>query len=140
MEQLNAVEMGNIMKEILELHSQAPKLKTFESTRKYYALVGITSILAKRAHPFNGSILCDFLVLGSCIFCTFVFVIFDAETFAEYTQAIYTSSIAMQIMFTLLITISKVDKLFGLIHGCDNLINTSEFEMSQPISHYISST
>lgn len=114
--------------------AQVPNLKAFKIARKYYAIMGVTSALAERPYPFNGRILCGFLALGSCIFSTSVFVIYEAETFVEYTQAIYICSIAVQHIFTVLIIILRVKNLFALINGCENLTNTSEFEMSQHFS------
>lgn len=105
---------------------QSPKLKAFETIQKNLASVGITPALASQSYPFNATIFYGFLKLGSAVYCTSIFIIFDAETFVEYTQSIYVDSLAMLIIFALLIVILKVERLFKYISGND-LVNTSEF-------------
>lgn len=106
--------------------SQSSKFKVFEMSRKYFAIIGITPSLVHQSCPFNGTILFEFLLFGAAIYGTFAFLIYDAETFAEYTQSVYTSSVVIFVILGLLILMLKIEKLFALLNGCDVLANTSE--------------
>lgn len=132
MEQQIAIEVENFKEEKEKSKpkpkAQLQKLETFETSRKYFALLGTTPSLAEQqSYPFNGTILFGFFLLASAIYCTSVFIVYDAETFAEYTQAVYTDSLATIIVIGLLDFIFKVDTLFELLNGCDKLVNTSEY-------------
>lgn len=88
--------------------------------------MGITPSLADQSCPLNGIILFGFFILVSVIYCSIVFIVLDAGTFAEYTQAVYTGSLGTLIIFGLLILIIKVKNLFEFIDNTDKLVNTSE--------------
>lgn len=107
--------------------SQSSKLKVCEMSRKYLAIVGITPNLAHQSYPLNGTTLFGFLMHGATTYCISMFIVSDAETFIDYTQAIYSCSIVTLIELALLTLILKVEKLFELITGCDDLVNTSEY-------------
>lgn len=129
MEQQNTPEMANSQQR--KSKPQKPKLKTFEIIQKNLATIAITRSLVDQSYPFNKSILCGFLALSSFIYCTLMFIIFDAKTFAGYTQSICAWSMGALIMLCLLILILEVEKLFELINGCDTLVNTSECELQK---------
>lgn len=57
-----------------------------------------------------------------------MFTIFEADTFIEYTQSVYVSSVTVLIFLALLITAANVKKLFKLIGDCENLTETSEWQ------------
>lgn len=107
------------------------KLKAFEIIRKNFATAGITPDLMHQPCPLNGTILIEFLMACSGIFSTSVFILYDAQTFTEYTQAVYIGSILTLILFALLIIILKLKNLFEYFNGNDKLINTSEYESCQ---------
>lgn len=104
------------------------KLRAFKLSQEYFATIGITPKLAHQSCPLNGEILSGFLMLGAGLYCASAFIVHDAQTFAEYTQSVYTLSILIFIILNLLISISKVGKLFELIDMSDDLVNTREFE------------
>ena len=126
MENGNMAEMENSKKKQEKSKSQPPKLKVFEITQKNFVTVGITPNLVDQTYPFNGMILFGFLLLGSAIYCTFLFIIYDAETYAEYTQAIYISSVATLIIVMLMIVTTKAKKLFKFINACNDFVDTCE--------------
>lgn len=106
---------------------QPSKLQAFEVIQKNLATAGIIPKLAHQPYPFNWTISFGFVLLGSSIYCTSVFIIYDAKTFAEYTQSVYTDSLITLIILALVITIIKVEKLFQYVSGNDDhLVNTSE--------------
>lgn len=125
MEQSIAMEMENFKQEKSKPKS-LPKLKVFELIQRSFATVGIAPILVDQSYPLNGRILFGFLLLDSGICITVKFIIYEAKTFAEYTQCIYGCSMGAIIIISLLILILKVKKLFEFVSDCDGLVNTSE--------------
>lgn len=105
---------------------QPPKLKAFEMIQKNLATAGITPSLVDQSYPFNWTISFEFLIFGTSIYLTFVFIIYDVGTFAEYTQIVYSNSLATLIVFALLILLCKIEKLFDFIDDTDNINSTSE--------------
>lgn len=67
-----------------------------------------------------------FLALGFGIRCTFVSTIYDAKTLADYTQSFCICSFVALNLFILINIIVKVGKMFELINGFDQLVNTSK--------------
>lgn len=122
MEQQNSSDLENSKWE--KSQSSKSKHRVFKIVRKNFATVGISPNSTDRR--FGGTILFGFLMLGSAIYCISVFIIYDAEKFAEYTQSVYTVSAVAFILFILLLFIFKVENLFEFIDGCDALVNTSE--------------
>lgn len=123
MEQQTATELKSSKQE----QPKAPPLKpkVYEIIQKNFALAGITRNLANR--PFNGVILFGFIVIGSGISSTSAYIIYDAETFADYTQSIYVVSVAIFITSVLLILVLNVKELFDLFDSSGDLVNTSEY-------------
>lgn len=124
MDPQNTTEMGSSKEERSE--PQPPKLKVFEMIQKSLATAGITPGLVDQSYPFNWTISFEFLMFGTCIYLTCVFIIHDVGTFAEYTQAVYSNSLATLIVFALLILLCKAEKLFEFIDDTDNINSTSE--------------
>lgn len=122
MEQQNAADLENSKWE--KSQSSKSKHRVFKIVRKHFATIGITPNSTDRR--FSGTILFGFLMLGSAIYCISVFIIYDAEKFAEYSQSVYMVSGVAFILFILLLFIFKVENLFEFINGCDALVNTSE--------------
>lgn len=99
-------------------------MKVFQAIQSNFAIVGINPIVAKQPYPFNVKIVLGILLLGSAIVCNLLYVIDDAETFAEYTQTIYICSVSCLILSALIITILKMKKVFEFINYTDELTNT----------------
>lgn len=105
---------------------QSQKPKPFEIIQKNLATIGITPSLADQSYPFNWTILCGILILSLNIFFLSMFIIYDAETFVEFTQSVYMTTLSTLINLCLLVLILKVKNLFKLIDGCDDLVSTSK--------------
>lgn len=110
--------------------AKLPKCKVFEIPLKNLAIVGIRPNLAMQPYPFNAKIFMGFLALGCAIYCTCVYTIYDAKSFAEYTQSIYVCSLLALIVLILLAIIPNAEKMFELIDACDQLVNTSQLRHS----------
>lgn len=134
MEKLNATEIGISMNENCKTKPKSgprckpppPKLKVFEITQLYFAKMSITPSLANQPYPFNWTISIGFLVLVAAISCTSAFVIYDAQTFTDYTQSAYSCSLVAIIMFGLFSFVFKVENVYEVINGYADLVNTSE--------------
>lgn len=106
--------------------SQQLNIKAFETLRKNLTNAGIGSNSTNQSWPFNGNIFYGFIVLGYGIFFTSAFIIYEAESIADYTQSVYAVSLLTLISVCFLILIFNVKKFFEFINRTDNLINTSE--------------
>lgn len=108
--------------------SHPPKQRrAFELIEKNFAIVGITPSLVHQPYPLNGAILFGFFLLGLDILCVLLFVLNDAESFAEYTQCAYIISIMTSLILVLLSLIVTVKELFEFIDDGNDLFNTSKF-------------
>lgn len=117
---------------------QSPKQrKSFELIRKNFAIAGITPKLVHQSYPFNGTILFSFMLLGFNICSIVIFVVYEAEQFAEYTQSINTGSIMILLILALLISIVKVKELFEFSDGGNALFDTSELEIKKFLFHRV---
>lgn len=104
---------------------QPSKRKMFEISRKNFAIAGITPDLVHQSYPLNWTILFGFLLVGSSMFYTSMFIICDAETFTDYTLAVHAYSLEILISFDILVILLKVEKLFEFINNCSTSANTS---------------
>lgn len=103
------------------------KQNVFQMVQKYLTVLGVTSSNAwNQSNPFKRTILFGFLLLGSFICCILMYVIYDAETFVQYTQSMYVCSFATLIIVSLLILILKAKKLFEFIDNCGSIVNDGE--------------
>lgn len=104
------------------------KLKIFKLTKKNFAAIGISPELVNHPYPFNVRILLGLLILMASVTCNLLYIICEAKTFAEYTQSIYTFSLAAVITLGLVIVLLNVAELFNLINGFENLVNASKLK------------
>lgn len=65
-----------------------------------------------------------FLTLNTTLLCSVMYIIYEAESFAEYTQSAYTISLTAQILFDFFVVILKADTLFDFIDNCEIIVNT----------------
>lgn len=106
--------------------SKFPKMKIFQSIQRNFATIGITVDLATQSYPLNGRIFVGVSILASIAICNFIYIFYEAETSAEYTEAIFMSTIAIPFFLALMILILNVKLMFKSIQQCENLVNTSE--------------
>lgn len=119
----------------VKLKAQQPKLKAFEVFQQHFATLGITPSFTAQSCPFNGAITFQFLVFGSAIYFTSVFIAYDAKTFSSYTQSVYTGSVIAFVTLAIVILIFKAEEIFKIIDGSDKLVNTGE--LSKIISNML---
>lgn len=119
--------MGNTKQH--QTQSKLSKLKIFQLCQKHFATIGISPNLVMQAYPINVKIFMAFVMNHVTIISNLVYVVREAKTFAEFTQSIYFISMALLIIFALMIIILKVDKLFELIENFDRMVNTSKYQI-----------
>lgn len=101
------------------------KLKIFKLTQKNFAAVGISPSLIDQPHPLNEKIVWGFLILTLSIICNLMYIIGEAKTIVEYTQSFYMFCFAAITIIAWAITLRNGAKLFRLINGFENFVNTS---------------
>lgn len=106
--------------------SQIPKLKILQLSQMNFAAIGISRNLVDELYPFNEKVSLGFLTVVLSIIFDLMYTIREAETFAEYNQSVYMSSLAITIIFALAIILLNVTKLFTLIEKFENLSNSSK--------------
>lgn len=121
---VNAMENSEETKP--ELQKKLSKVKIFQLLRESLVATGINPTLATQTYPINWKISMGFLILILSVICNLMYTLYEAETFAEYTQSAYMGSLAAVIFLDLVIILLNVTKLFDLIDGSGNLANTSK--------------
>lgn len=100
--------------------SELSKTMVLQLAQKNFAAAGIVPNLTAQPYPLNGRILLGFLTLGLAAICNFKYGFYDANTFIEYTQSIFMSSLTIIVNFALLNLSVKVKKLFKFINDADD--------------------
>lgn len=106
--------------------SNLSKLKAFKTIQKHFAVVGISPKLATQSYPLNWKIIMGFLSLGLFTAFICIYTVGYAETFIEYTEAAYVTSLDVLIIFALAILILQVGQLFKFINLIDSALNMSK--------------
>lgn len=104
-----------------------PKMKILQATKKQLAMIGISKSLTLQTHPFNGRILMSLLALNVTLVFFSLYIIYDAESFAEYMQCVYAMSLTIQIIFDLITAALQANQLFEYIENSESLIDFSEY-------------
>lgn len=112
-------------------------MKIFQLTQKNFATIGISPILSYQSWSLNAEILIGFSITTVSFICTLVFAFSEAKTFIEYTQSIYIGSCAVIVILALVVIVFNVKKFFQLINDCENITNTSKYEISSSIDSTI---
>lgn len=87
----------------------------FEFTQRNFAIAGIVPNLAAKPYSLNGKVKLGFLTLGLAIICNFTYTFCEANTFIEYTQSIFMSTLTVIVDFALFTLVVNVKKLFKFI-------------------------
>lgn len=114
-----------------------PKLKLFQIPQKLLERLGVNRSLLSQSHPFQARILMGCLILVLVIISHVLFIIYDAETFADYTQCTYSGSLGLTLLFVLLLFAVEAEKLFVFIGDCELMINSGESKRKSEISAQI---
>lgn len=105
---------------------KSEKMKIFQILRQKFAILGICPIESEQAIDRRNKCLIGFLVFGVSIIshCVFLFVV--ANTFEEYANSIYMTTITISLSAVYTIIICKTKNLFYFIEGCEQTIVESK--------------
>lgn len=110
-----------------ELKPESSKMKIFQMSQKYFTILGISPNLIVQPYPFNRRISIGFLMLGLVLICNYVFIIYGAKTFLDFSQSIYIGSALAVGSLALAVLVFRVKILFEFIVNFENAINTSKW-------------
>lgn len=98
-------------------------MKIFQSTKKYLAIVGI---VAQSRRPFNMRTLATLsgFAIMIILICTFLFC--EANSFKDYTESIYMSSVSIAIFSTFSFVIWKRENIFQFIDCWEKIAEASK--------------
>lgn len=103
--------------------SKIPKKKILQSVLTNFAILGIQPDSVAQPCLLNGRILIGFCSLGLAMIGFLNYLIYEAETFIEYTQTVYIESAVVTMMFILMIIILNVEKIFKFMENCEQIVN-----------------
>lgn len=93
-------------------------MELFKIFRKNFAIVGIIS----NANPIESSeIGLSFLMNWSFCVLSWMFLVCEAETFIEYTTAIYIASALTVVAISFTIVIFHIQNIFEFIETCEQI-------------------
>lgn len=98
-------------------------MELFKTFRTKFALVGISS----NANPLESRrIKTSFFMNWSFSISSWMFLIFEARTFIEYTSAIYIASALTVVAISFTIVIFHIQKIFEFIEKCEKIVQTGK--------------
>lgn len=105
---------------------RSKKLRILQTLQQKFAILGICPIETKQACNSRNKLLIGFCIFGisSISHCVFLFGV--ANTFEEYTNSIYMTTMTISIAAVYLIVVWKMENLFQFIENCEQIIDKSE--------------
>lgn len=100
-------------------------MKVLQTVQNNLEIIGISSIQSKQK-IYNRKALLYLLLCGTLIIMNCVFLIDVAQSFKEYTDSIYITSVSVAVFFSLLLLISRMANLFELIDNFEKLVDERE--------------
>lgn len=102
-------------------------MKILQTVFENFVFLGINiNRMHDDKNPLNKNIFVSIFLCNLGIVFTGVFLVFEANNFMEYTEAVYTFSTAIVIAMGVVIVIYKVNWIAKYIERCENTINSSE--------------
>lgn len=100
-------------------------MKIFETVQNNLEILGISLTQSKQSF-YNGKASLYLLLSGTLIIMNCVFLIDVAQSFKEYTDSSYITSVSVAVFFSLLFLISRMANLFELIDNFEKVVDESE--------------
>lgn len=111
-------------------------MKVFEIFQKNAIFIGIHANQLKRNHSFNKQNVQCFCVLGVLsIFSDFYFIR-SANSFREYTQSVYITSMSNAVFLVFSIAIWQMESLFQFIDDVDQSYCARKHRTFKPFNNY----
>lgn len=101
-------------------------MKILQTVQNNLEILGISSIQSKQAFC-NGKVLLCLLLCGLLIVMNCVFLIDVAQSFKEYTDSIYITSVSVAVFSSLVFFIGKMSKLFEMIDSFEKIVDESKY-------------
>lgn len=100
------------------------KMKLFQVGQKHFENMGIDARLLSKKQPFNAK-----NGFASCIYCldvitTIVYLLYEAHTFHDYADSVYSSSVAVNSCVIFIIIFLKMPKFFEFIKKFEKLVES----------------
>lgn len=103
------------------------KIKLFESSRKHFALLGITPSQSHKKYPFFTA---KILIANSWYWLSLVllsvYIFREASDFQEYVELIFRILLPILVYICFKVIVLKMDKLFKFIDNCEKFVNKSK--------------
>lgn len=122
MEEVDSLEILDKM----ESQPELPEIRIFQAVRRNFEFLGICPALLDQPYLFNCRILLGCLIFGSGLISVFISLIFEANTFWEFTQTAFFGSVLVSGILALLFLVFRVPRLFKLFANFEHVIDTSE--------------
>lgn len=103
------------------------KVKMFQMSQKYFAILGINPNLIDQAYRVNWKISIGFSMLGIGLICNLLFIFCEAKTFWEFSESTYICCGLILGTSAMAFLVLRVELLFELIGNFEDAINTSEY-------------
>lgn len=101
-------------------------MKLFQAIQKNLEIIGISSIVSGQTF-YNRKVLLYLLLCGSLIVMNCIFLVHVAETFKEYTDSIYITSVSIALFVSVSFVIRRMANLFEFLDSLEKIINDSEY-------------
>lgn len=102
-------------------------MKLFQTSQKYFENFGIDSRQMSKNHLFNAKNVLASAVLCLDILSSGAFLLYEAQTFYEYADSVYTTSCAENSCVIYMVIFWNMRKFFKFIEKFENLVEHSKY-------------
>ena len=110
----NGMENSNQTKS----ESSMAKLKIFKLIQENFKVVGFESSSVEQNYPFNRKIFMGFLTVSISFLWNLMTMLYEANTFVEYTQCIHMCSVSALIIFNIFLHFITIVFMWSLVTIC----------------------
>lgn len=101
-------------------------MEIFQTLLKYFELLGVCKAQLLKKHVFNLRNMLGLFIFGQHTVLNCVFLLFEADSFAKYTDSYYISSTVFGATLNYVYVVINMGKVFVLIKNLENVIMKSE--------------
>lgn len=105
------------------------KMKLFQKSQEYFKNMGIDSRQMSKSHLLNTRNVQAFCMIFLDVVSTMGFLWYDAHTFYEYADSVYTTSCGIMSIVIFSVIFWKMRKFFEFIETFENLVSSSELSL-----------
>lgn len=102
-------------------------MKILEPNQAYFGTVGITRHQSMQWQPFNAKNLLESLKFCSSVVSSVGFLVYEANTFNEYTESVYCLSADIVVVIIFLMFIWSSEDFFAFIDGWEECALQSKY-------------